>query len=93
VRDGEGLKIWNLNYYWFAGLTDTTNSHWIRTWYDVRDRVLHGYNQRWAYITVTATVTDNLSKFGRDTKQTDQLLREFVRQLVPQVHKASLRAR
>jgi EpsI family protein len=90
IQNGEPVKIFNINYYWFAGLTDTTNSHWTRTWYDTRDRVLHGFNQRWAYITVSATITDNLSSFGRNEKQTDQVVQDFIRQLVPFVHGPTL---
>ncbi len=37
-------------YYWFVGHTDVTNSHWERTFLDMKDRVLGGYNQRWAYV-------------------------------------------
>jgi EpsI family protein len=85
-----GVAIYNLNYYWFVGYSDITNSHTARYWMDIRDRILHGYNQRWAYFTVAATVTDGLRRFGRDEKQTDALIQDFIKKLVPITHKATV---
>src|SRR2546423_13723862 len=50
-RNGNGspLSIYSLDYYWFAGHDATTPSHYQRTWIDIRDRVLKGENQQWAY--------------------------------------------
>ena len=58
------LALRNLNYYWFIGAHDVTASHWKRTFIDVNDRILYGEKQRWAYVTVAATVTDNLKPQG-----------------------------
>jgi len=84
------IPVYNLDYYWFVGCTDITNSHTARYWMDIRDRVLHGYNQRWAYFTVTATVTSGLRHFGRDEKQTDALIQDFIKKLVPLTHKETV---
>jgi len=84
---GQPLRIGGLDYYWFVGHSDVTPSHYERTWIDIRDRVLKGRNQQWAYVTVTSTITKNLRVFGRDEKQTDDLVREFIRDLVPELHK------
>jgi EpsI family protein len=85
-----GVPIYNLDYYWFVGYSDITNSHTARYWMDIRDRVLHGYNQRWAYFTVAATVTEGLRRFGHDEKQTDALIQDFIKKLVPLTHKATV---
>lgn len=87
ARQGEKPRtIYNLDYYWFVGHTDVTGSHYERTWIDMRDRLLHGYNQRWAYISIASTITKDLQPFGRDEKQTDELIQAFIKQLVPMVH-------
>ncbi len=78
----------NLNYYWFVGSHDITNSHWTRTFIDVRDRILHGEAQRWAYITVATNVTDNLKPGGGlNAADTAQLVEGFIAQIVPQFQK------
>lgn len=89
--DHGAIAVHSLNYYWFAGHTDVTASHNWRTWLDVRDRVLHGYNQRWAYISVTSVITDNLQKFGRSREETSHLVEDFIRQIVPVIHKDALK--
>jgi EpsI family protein len=78
------VAVTNLNYYWFIGSRDITNSHWVRTYIDIRDRLLHGDNQRWAYVTVAATVTDNLASGGRNAEDTSKLVEDFISQIVPQ---------
>ena len=90
-RDDKPATIYNVSYYWFAGHTDLTASHFDRTYIDIRDRILHGYNQRWAYITVSAVVTDNLQKFGRSEAETSRLIEDFIKRLVPVLHKDSLK--
>lgn len=83
------LTIFNLNYYAFIGHTDVTGSHFGRTFIDIRDRLLKGANQRWAYVTVAATITDNLAPNGLNEEQTDQQVREFIKQLIPHIVKDS----
>ena len=77
------VAIKNLNYYWFIGSHDITASHWTRTFIDARDRLLHGDNQRWAYVTVAATVTDNLQAAGRTQEETSRLVQDFIAEIVP----------
>ena len=91
ARDDKPVALHNVSYYWFAGHTDLTASHLDRTYIDIRDRILHGYNQRWAYITVSAVVTDNLQKFGRSEEETSRMIEEFIKRLVPVLHKDSLK--
>ena len=80
-------NIYNLNYYWFIGSTETTPSHMQRTLIDIRDRVLRGTNQRWAYVTVASTVTQGLRPFGRSEQETDNIIREFIASLIPVISK------
>ena len=84
-KDGGTIPIYSLNYYWFVGSSDMTASHFDRTYMDIRDRILYGYNQRWAYITIASTITAGLTKFGKSEEETDALVREFIQQLLPLV--------
>ncbi len=45
--------------------------------------MLHGENQRWAYVTVAATVTDNLQAGGRTQEETARLVEDFIAEIVP----------
>ncbi|MEP6810880.1 MAG: exosortase C-terminal domain/associated protein EpsI, partial [Chthoniobacterales bacterium] len=85
LKDGTTVQVYNLTYYWFVGWKVTTPSHLERTYMDIRDRVLYGYNQRWAYITVASTITKDLQKFGKDEPETDAMIQNFIRDLLPQI--------
>ncbi len=87
TSDGQTVSIYSLNYYWFVGFKDTTASHLRRTYFDIRDRILYGYNQRWAYITVASTITKGLAPFGRSEEDTDAELKDFIQQLLPKFHR------
>ena len=88
VDSSHALAYRNLNYYWFIGSHDVTASHWERTFIDVKDRLLHGEAQRWAYITVATPVTDNLQPTGGlDSAATARLVEGFIAQVVPQFKK------
>jgi EpsI family protein len=86
TRDGKTVPIYNLSYYWFVGYHHLTASHLQRTFLDIQDRILKGYNQRWAYVTVTANITQGLVRFGSSEKQTDALLQDFIQRLFPQIN-------
>lgn len=83
LTNGEDLTIRGYNYYWFVGYNDITPSHTERTLFDMRDRVLYGYNQRWAYITVAASITDNLQRFGKDAKASEKMMEGLIQELIP----------
>jgi EpsI family protein len=85
--NGHQFAINSLNYYWFVGHSDTTPSHFERTWFDIRDRLLKGRNQQWAYVTVMAVVTKDFRIFGRTEKETDELIHDFMKDFVPQLQK------
>ena len=82
---GRVVQIYNLNYYWFIGYSDITASHFEREYIDMKDRLLHGYNQRWAYVTVAATVTKGLVPFGKDEAETDTMIQKIIAQVYPQI--------
>ena len=90
TEKGQPFTINGINYYWFVGHSDVTPSHFERAWIDIRDRVLKGQNQRWAYLTVAAIVTKDHKIFGRTEKETDELIENFIRELVPQLQRISV---
>jgi EpsI family protein len=83
-RDPENRgTLENLTYYTFIGHSDMTASHTARTAIDLRDRVVYGYNQRWAYLTVAAIVTEGWTTPQRSEAATAEVIEDFVRQLAP----------
>ena len=87
---GNVHTLYNLNYYWFIGYTDVTPSAINRALMDIRDRVVKGYDQRWAYVTVAAIITEGTTKFGRSEQATDELIQGFITQLYPAIVKPSV---
>lgn len=87
TKNKERVTIHNLTYYWFVGYNKNTPSHLTRTIFDMRDRILRGYNQRWAYVTVAATVTEGVMRPGRSEAETDAMLQNFIGKLVPKLQR------
>ncbi len=87
LKNGKPFSLCCLDYYWFVGSGETTPSHATRMLIDVRDRLLKGTNQRWAYVTIMAPVTRGLESGGLSEKETDDLIGTFIRQLLPKVQK------
>ena len=83
--NGQVINIHNLNYYWFIGYSDITASHIEREYIDMKDRLLHGYNQRWAYVTVASPITKGLVPDGRDEQQTDAMIQDLIRRVYPRI--------
>ncbi|HEX4084469.1 MAG TPA: EpsI family protein [Chthoniobacteraceae bacterium] len=85
LKDGRVVDVYQLDYYWFIGYSDLTASHFRREYIDLKDRVLHGYNQRWAFVTVAAEITKNLEPFGKDEEETDRMLQKMIAQVYPRI--------
>lgn len=87
VNEKQRITIHNLTYYWFVGYHEITPSHFHRTMLDLRDRILRGYNQRWAYVTVAATITKGIAQPERTEAETDAMISDFVGKLVPKLRR------
>ena len=85
--DKRRIDVTNLNYYWFIGYEDMTASHLKRTEIDIRDRILYGYSQRWAYVTIAANVTAGIARPERTEEQTTAMLEKFMQELAPHLQK------
>jgi len=51
-------KFSYLTYYFFVGRDQISNSHLKRTLADMKDRLVYGLDQRWAYVSVTMPYGD-----------------------------------
>ncbi|MBS0659244.1 MAG: EpsI family protein [Verrucomicrobia bacterium] len=80
---GDKLTQRSFSYYWFVGAREVTGNHLRRTFIDMRDRVLRGESQRWAYVTVAANVTKDYYKFGRNEEETRKMIEEFIPRIAP----------
>jgi hypothetical protein len=89
--DGTPVTFRNLDYYWFVGYDTITESHLSRNLIDISDRLLHGYNQRWAFMTVASNITENLHEGGLNEAETDAMIQAFIQKLVPATHKESVK--
>lgn len=83
--DGTRPLLHNLNYYWFIGYRDMTPSHLERTGIDLRDRILHGYSQRWAYVTIAANITKGWMRPERTEEQATAIVEKFIAELAPKL--------
>jgi hypothetical protein len=55
-RPGDGKVVAQFNcvtYYFFVGHDTITNDHLERTLIDMKDRLVHGRDQRWAYVSAS----------------------------------------
>ena len=49
----EVIELNCITYYFFVGHDQVTNDHLQRTFFDMKDRLLRGMDQRWAYVSVS----------------------------------------
>lgn len=69
--------------YWFVGQNVTTPSEMMRILLNNWDRAVHNRAHRWAYVSLFSYITDNLRLDGLDSDQTQSLLVDFGKQIVP----------
>ena len=82
-----------LTYYWFVGNDLLTNSHYGRTFRDIRDRLLRGANQRWAYFTVSVPLVDNEQTgalAANPDSEIDKYLQKFIAEVIPVMLESSM---
>ena len=91
LPNGEKAYIWRVFYYTFFGHESIVSGHYERTAEDIKDRLLKGHDQRWAYATFSSFVTqkhrDQGLRFesgaGLDEKQTEAHIQTFLKMLLP----------
>ncbi|MEM9480797.1 MAG: exosortase-associated EpsI family protein [Verrucomicrobiota bacterium] len=84
-----GIK--NLTYYWFVGSSEVTNSHYQRTFSDMKDRVVGGFNQRWAYVTVAAPYDFEEGEIASGSEEeVSAMIEEFILEVFPRIHRVEM---
>lgn len=78
--------------YWFVGDDISTPSNLERQLISLKDSVLRNVNHRWAYPSVMARVTDNLTpqqsgERKRDDEETVKMILSLIRSLAPRIQK------
>lgn len=75
----EFLKLNCVTYYFFVGHDQVTNDHMGRTLIDMKDRILFGMDQRWAYVSVSMWY-GKLPWIEEDVSESeaDKKIREFI---------------
>lgn len=68
----------HINYYIFVGHNSIQSTHLTRTLCDIKDRILHGYVQRWAYYQIG-------TYWGGSTGISEELAENHLRQLISQL--------
>jgi hypothetical protein len=77
----EFLELNCLTYYFFIGHDRITNDHLGRTFVDMKDRLLKGMDQRWAYVSTSMWfgkmpwLETEISEADADAKLTDFVMR------------------
>lgn len=82
TEGGQEVVMEALSYYFFVGHDSLTNDHYRRTFRDMKDRLVHGRDQRWAYVTVS-TLFGKLPWSGREfgEQEAERMLAEFTAKL------------
>jgi hypothetical protein len=83
AQSGEHLTLRAFYVYWFVGENVTTPSEMHRVLLSNWDRAIHNRAHRWAYVSIFSLLTNNLRPDGLDGAQTQAMLANFARQIVP----------
>ncbi|MES2706500.1 MAG: exosortase-associated EpsI family protein [Verrucomicrobiota bacterium] len=93
-RKGSGQSYVHLNYYWFVGRDSLKHTHYGRTLKDMRDRLIEGYDQRWAYVTLSLNLLSGqyqdetgkiVNQKAPTEEEADRLVTEFAAELMPEI--------
>lgn len=90
---GEEVILWRIFYYTFFGHEAIVPGHYQRTLLDMKDRLLKGHDQRWAYATFSSYITSKHAEQGIvppgapnfDEEETKEIIKAFLKDLLPRV--------
>ncbi len=78
-KETDVLEFNCITYYFFVGHDHVTNDHLKRTFIDMKDRLVRGLDQRWAYTSVSMWYGDvPMVRRGIPMEEADQKLRDFI---------------
>ncbi len=92
-EDGSPVYIWRAFYYTFFGHERVVAGHYERTGEDMKDRLLKGHDQRWAYATFSSFITKKHEEQRLnqgavdilDEAETKTHIQSFLKELLPLV--------
>ncbi|HUB66716.1 MAG TPA: exosortase-associated EpsI family protein [Candidatus Methylacidiphilales bacterium] len=92
LPNGQSFRLQSYYLYWYVGKEVTTPYSFERVMLTNWDLVRYRLNQRWAYVIVSAYITEGLGAngSGRTPEQTLDLLKEFIRESVPTFMKSEM---
>jgi len=76
--------------YWFVGENMTTASQFMRVFLSSWDRIFYNRAHRWAYVMAMSPVTDSIRPDGLNAAETQTMLTDFIRQVVPAFQKSEM---
>lgn len=93
LENGEIIYHWRVFYYTFLGHEKIMAGHYQRTGEDIKDRIFKGYDQRWAYVTISSFLTKKIHDQGvpigsleiLDEEETKDHVKGFLKELLPMV--------
>jgi len=93
LPNGQVFYDLQVQYYTFVGYKEITSSHYLRTWEDMKGRVFGGYDQSWAYVTFSTTVTQayvdqgltSAEFVGYNLDECEIHLTKFIEKLMPKM--------
>ena len=83
LADGRTARLESYYLYWYVGKDVATPYSFERVLLTNWDLVRYRLNQRWAYVIVSAYITQGFRPNGHDPEQTLDLLKQFIRDSVP----------
>jgi len=86
LNETDEIVLDSLMYYFFVGHEQMTHDHLKRTLMDMRDRLFRGFDQRWAYLTLSIRYGDVPElKLETSEEEAELLLQEFASKVIGQV--------
>jgi hypothetical protein len=83
AADGGHYTLRGYYIYWFVGQNVTTPSHFTRLLLSNWDRAVHNRAHRWAYVSFFSIVSEGLRPDGLSPAQTQTMMTDFIKQVVP----------
>lgn len=81
LKSGESLKLNCVTFYFFIGQKEITEDHLRRTFIDMRDRLLRGQDQRWAYVSASMWFSE-AGEYGLTSRNNaEKEIRQFLSDL------------
>jgi hypothetical protein len=86
LATGDKIAIPSLYMYFFVGKNSLTASHFERVFMTSWDRIVRSLNHRWAYVSISSTVSEVYQKYsGKNEAETLEMLKKFIAEIAPRV--------